>query len=129
MITYDTRILLLMFILSLVIFKISKVKFKDISFAQQARGIDMSKKEKLLKRIKSSSAILMPLIFSSLERIESISCAMELRAFGKNKNRTLYSAREFKKGDYIAVTFGVLLFIASFTMTIVNKGRFFNPFI
>ncbi len=27
----------------------------------------------------------MPLIFSSLDRIENISTAMELRAFGKNK--------------------------------------------
>lgn len=103
--------------------------YYDISFAQQARGIDMSKKEKLFKRIKNSSAILMPLIFSSLERIESISCAMELRAFGKNKKRTWYSERKFKKGDYIAISFGILLFILSFAMTIVNNGRFFNPFV
>ncbi len=46
--------------------------YKDISFAQQARGIDLSKNEKLIKRIKNSSAILMPLIFSSLERIDKI---------------------------------------------------------
>ena len=32
MITYDTRILAGMFLFSIVIFKISKVKFKDISF-------------------------------------------------------------------------------------------------
>ena len=32
MVTYDTRVLILMFILSIVFFKISKVKFKDISF-------------------------------------------------------------------------------------------------
>ena len=51
---------------------------KDISFAQQARGIDLSSKEKLSKRIKNSAAILMPLIFSSLERIDKISLAMEL---------------------------------------------------
>ena len=39
--------------------------YKDISFAQQARGIDLSSNEKLTKRIKNSAAILMPLIFSS----------------------------------------------------------------
>ena len=60
--------------------------YKDISFAQQARGIDLSSKEKLSKRIKNSAAILMPLIFSSLERIDKISLAMELRAFGNNKS-------------------------------------------
>ena len=32
MITYDTRILGGMFILSIIMFKVSKVKFKDISF-------------------------------------------------------------------------------------------------
>ena len=31
--------------------------YKDISFAQQARGIDLSSKEKLSKRIKNSAAI------------------------------------------------------------------------
>ena len=54
--------------------------YQDISFAQQARGIDMSKKEKIGKRIKNSASILMPLIFSSLERIETISSAMELKS-------------------------------------------------
>ena len=66
--------------------------YKDISFAQQARGIDLSSKEKLSKRIKNSAAILMPLIFSSLERIDKISLAMELRAFGNNKKRTWYNS-------------------------------------
>ena len=42
----------------------------------------------------------MPLIFSSLDRIETISSAMELRAFGSNKKRTWYNGRPFKKGDY-----------------------------
>ena len=77
--------------------------YQDISFAQQARGIDMSKKEKLTKRIKNSASILMPLIFSSLERIETISTAMELRAFGNNKKRTWYNAKPFKRNDYIAI--------------------------
>ena len=71
--------------------------YKDISFAQQARGIDMSKKTRLTNRIKNSAAIIMPLVFSSLERIESISSAMELRAFGNNKKRTWYSGRPFEK--------------------------------
>jgi len=38
-------------------------EYHDISFAQQARGIDMSKKEKLGKRIKNIYSVLMPLIF------------------------------------------------------------------
>nr|WP_202968607.1 energy-coupling factor transporter transmembrane component T [Oceanobacillus picturae] len=40
----------------------------------------------------------MPLIFSSLERIEVISNAMELRGFGKKKKRTWYHATAFLTG-------------------------------
>ena len=103
--------------------------YKDISFAQQARGIDMSKNEKLLKRIKNSSAILMPLIFSSLERIDKISLAMELRAFGTNKTRTGYNAKKFTKLDYISIALFLGLVIISLVMLKVNGSRFYNPFI
>ncbi len=103
--------------------------YKDISFAQQARGIDLSKNEKLLKRIKNSSAILMPLIFSSLERIEKISLAMELRAFGNAKKRTWYNAKNFTKSDYISILIFVLILIITIYMLEYNGSRFYNPFI
>ena len=103
--------------------------YQDISFAQQARGIDMSKKEKLTKRIKNSASILMPLIFSSLDRIETISSAMELRAFGSNKKRTWYNGRPFKKGDYIAIVIVSIILVIAIFATIINGGRFYNPFI
>lgn len=102
--------------------------YHDISFAQQARGIDMSKKAGLTSRVKNSAAIIMPLIFSSLERIESISSAMELRAFGNNKKRTWYSGRPFEKRDYISIAIVVCVFIAALVATKLNGGRFFNPF-
>lgn len=103
--------------------------YREISFAQQARGLDLSKDEKLLKRLKNMSSILMPLIFTSLERIETISRAMELRNFGTNKKRSWYSARPFKKLDYLAILCVVLLLCLSLYMTIRNGSRFFNPFI
>lgn len=103
--------------------------YKDISFAQQARGIDLSKNEKLLKRIKNSSAILMPLIFSSLERIDKISLAMELRAFGNNKKRTWYTRRKFEKQDYISILIMIIIALISIFMVKINGSRFFNPFI
>ena len=89
----------------------------------------MSKKEKLSKRIKNSVSILMPLIFSSLDRIEAISSAMELRAFGSNKKRTWYNGRAFEKGDYITITIVSIILIISIIATILNGGRFYNPFI
>lgn len=104
-------------------------EYHDIAFAQQARGIDMSKKEKFTRRIKNSAAILMPLIFSSLDRIETISCAMELRSFGNNKKRTWYRKREFTKSDYVAMGVAVVLFIISLSLNIHRASRFYNPFI
>ena len=53
--------------------------YNDISFAQQARGLDNSKKAKLKDRIINTTKILIPLIFSSLDRIELITNAMDLR--------------------------------------------------
>lgn len=103
--------------------------YKDISFAQQARGIDLSSKEKLSKRIKNSAAILMPLIFSSLERIDKISLAMELRAFGNNKKRTWYNSRKFGKIDYIFIVILLIIVAISIAMVKVNGSRFYNPFI
>ena len=53
------------------------------------------------KRIKNASAILLPLILSSLDRIDTISNIMELRGFGKHKKRSWYSYRKFfNKGFY-----------------------------
>ena len=103
--------------------------YREIAFAAQARGIDLSNKEKLTKRIKNMSTILIPLIFSSLERIETISCAMELRSFGTHKKRTWYSSRPFAKRDYIAIVGVVLIFAFSLWMTLKNGGRFYNPFV
>lgn len=104
-------------------------EYSDISFAQQARGIDMSKKAKLTERIKNSTAILMPLIFSSLERIETVSSAMELRAFGNKKKRTWYSARDFKKNDYIAMGILIILLGVSIFISLRSGSRFYNPFV
>ena len=104
-------------------------EYSDISFAQQSRGIDMSKKAKLSQRIKNSTAILMPLIFSSLERIETISSAMELRAFGNKKKRTWYSERDFKKSDYVSIGILLILLLVSVIISIKTGSRFYNPFI
>ena len=103
--------------------------YKDIAFAQQARGIDLSKKEKFFKRIKNAASILMPLIFSSLERIDKISIAMELRAFGTNKKRTWYKKKDFTKRDYIVIVSFILLLVLALILVKIDGGRFYNPFI
>ncbi|MCM3044074.1 energy-coupling factor transporter transmembrane component T family protein [Bacillus altitudinis] len=102
--------------------------FRTIAISQQARGIDLSKNEKLGKRIKNALSIVMPLIFSSLERIETISNAMELRGFGKHKKRTWFTAKDFQKADYAALIFVGAVLIVSLVITFVRGTRFYNPF-
>ena len=102
--------------------------YHDISQSQQARGIEMSKKESLIKRLKAASAILIPLILSSMDRIEVISNAMELRGFGKGKKRTWYRARPFRAADVVCMTLCALLLIAAVADTLVHGTRYYNPF-
>ena len=102
--------------------------FFNISQAQQARGYEMSKKGKLFSRLKGTARIVLPLIFSSLERIEVISTAMELRRFGKTKKRTWYAEKPYHTSDYFAVAIALILTIISFTLIYLNGSRFYNPF-
>lgn len=104
-------------------------EFHEISQAQQARGIEMSKKQSLVKRLKSAGAILIPLVLSSMDRIEVISNAMLLRGFGKNKKRTWYMGRPFRKWDILAMMLCALLLAASVWLNARNGGRFWNPFL
>ena len=75
--------------------------YHSISQAQQARGVN---------------------------RIDTISNAMELRGFGKHKKRTWYTKRSFARNDFIVLGLGVVLLGASLTVTILF-GRFYNPFV
>lgn len=104
-------------------------EYRDISQAQQARGTEMSKKASLVNRLKAASAILIPLILSSMERIETISNAMELRGFGKGPKRTWYSGRKFSRMDIVSIAVCTLLLVLSLLITFLNGSRYFNPFI
>jgi len=103
--------------------------FEAIYQSQQARGLELSGKASVIKRIKRTVPLLLPLVISSIERIDVISRAMELRGFGKNKKRTWYCEKQFKKRDYISIILAVFLFTAGIIYTFIDGNRFFNPFI
>lgn len=105
-----------------------QTEFIRIKNAQEARGIEMSSKANIFSRIKNMSAILFPLVFTSMEKIDSVTNAMELRGFGKHKTRTWYSARKLKKGDYLALIFSLVFCFLALLITYSNKSRFWNPF-
>ena len=104
--------------------------YHDISQAQQARGLELSNKAKFSDRFKNSLLIVIPLIFSSLDRVELISNAMDLRGFAKSKTRTWYTSKKFTRADYTALVISALVFISTiFISVFVNHSRFYNPFI
>ena len=104
-------------------------EYHNISQAQQARGIDLSGKDKLFTRMKNSVAILLPLVLSSLNRIETVSNAMELRGFGRNKKRTWYTLRKMQKSDWIVVAIVIVILAIDMVVTFWDGSRYFNPFV
>lgn len=103
--------------------------FAKIKHAQEARGIEMSAKAKFMERIRNMAAILFPLIFSSMDRIDVVSNAMELRGFGKHKKRTWYMGKPLKRNDYLTLAVTVIFCAAALVITFRNGSRFYNPFV
>ena len=104
--------------------------YNDISIAQQSRGLDLSKKEKLGTRLKNMLNIFFPLILSTMDRIDVISNAMDLRSFGKNKKRTWYTKTPKTWVDYVCI--GACLVVLAVVLIVgvcFNGGRYWNPFV
>ncbi|MBY4635512.1 MULTISPECIES: energy-coupling factor transporter transmembrane protein EcfT [Streptococcus] len=102
-------------------------EFYTIRMSQEARGLELSRKGKLMERIKGNLSLVIPLIFSSMERIDTISTAMELRRFGKNKKRTWYTQQPLQRIDYAVLLFILALVVVTIYLFFVNQGRFYNP--
>lgn len=103
--------------------------FRIISQTQQTRGIDLSSNERFFTRVKNAVLIIFPLILSSLDRVEIISNAMELRGFGKHKKRTWYNYRPFQKNDLWTIAVSIVLFVFTLIVTFYDGSRFYNPFL
>ncbi len=99
-----------------------------IKNAQMARGIEMTRKAGFFTRIKNTTPILFPLIFSSMNRIDVVSAAMELRGFGKNRKRTWYRGKPLKSADYAVMILTAVFCAVSLIITFSNGTRFYNPF-
>ena len=101
--------------------------FMDISKSQQARGIEMSGKASLIQRIKAAALLVLPLILGSVDRIDVITNAMELRKFGTQKKRTWIMSRPFRAADYLAFALGIAMMAFVIWFNISNGSRFWNP--
>ncbi|EJK2115796.1 hypothetical protein BOO29_01530 [Vibrio navarrensis] len=104
-----------------------KKDFVNIMHAQQARGVELSKKAPLFTRLKNVAKILGPLIFSSLERADQISNAMTLRGFGRHNSRTWYSLKPLKQVDYLCLTAIVVIVAAAIGKRLLDTALFWYP--
>lgn len=106
-----------------------KEEFKNIVHAQEARGIAFKKGDApFYIRLKNYNTILLPLVISSLNRVEIISNAMDLRGFGIYKKRTWYSSQKYEIFDFITLLGIFLLLILSIFLKLYFCKGFWYPF-
>jgi len=105
-----------------------KKDYVNIMHAQQARGVELSKKASLLSRLKNLTSILGPLIFTSLDRTEEISNAMTLRGFGRHKSRTWYSLKPLTNKDWICLSTILVCVSLAIAKRVFEEQLFWYPF-
>ncbi|TMN20894.1 energy-coupling factor transporter transmembrane component T family protein [Lentibacillus cibarius] len=86
-------------------------EFDRIVLAQKARGIDV-KERSLIQRLFLYLPMLIPLLFSLIQRAETLAEAIDSRVYGKGKNRTSYRSLQLSAADYRGLTI-VHLFVVS----------------
>lgn len=103
--------------------------YHEISQSQEARGVALGKDVKFVERIKNTVKILLPLVLTSLNRIDEISNSMQLRSFGKNKKRTWYMQKKMTISDYCVIIFCIVLFVVGLIITNQGGNNLYNPFV
>lgn len=89
-----------------------KSELGNIINAQEARGLAFRRGEaNFFVRMKNYISVLFPLLLSSLQKIDVISNAMEIRSFGKYKKRTWYNRKPLTIKDFTFVVLSILLIV------------------
>ncbi len=89
-----------------------KAEVENIINAQEARGVAFRKGDAGIgTRLRNYATVMVPLLLSSFNRIETVSNAMDLRGFGKNKKRTWYHRKKLTGPDitFAAISAAVLV--------------------
>jgi energy-coupling factor transport system permease protein len=84
-------------------------ELERIRLAQKARGVDFSEYSKI-RRLYAYVSLMIPLLFSIIQRAETLSDAIDSRAYGKRKGRTCYRILHFTRMDY-GILAAVLLLV------------------
>nr|WP_257143778.1 energy-coupling factor transporter transmembrane component T [Bacillus pseudomycoides] len=101
-----------------------QAEYKLIKHAQEARGVPFERGEaSFWARIKNRILIFWPLVIHSLERIDTVSNAMDLRGFGRKEKRTWYFTTKVKQGDYLGLVIGIIILVLAIYLKFnISKG-------
>lgn len=82
-----------------------------ILLAQKARGYDI-RTLPFPKRMFAYIPILVPLLFTTIQRAEQLTFAIDARAYGNGKNRTHYIKLQFQKIDFQIISSTLIIALA-----------------
>ena len=91
---------------------IFSAEMTNIMEAQIARGVDFDTRN-FFKKIRLLLPLCVPLLISSVKRIDSGAIAAELRGFNLRKRNSGYRQYPFKKEDLLALLFSVVLIVVA----------------
>jgi energy-coupling factor transport system permease protein len=100
--------------------------FEDIKNAMMMRGMEMDpRKAGVFTRLRQMTLILVPLILTAFNRVDTIANAMDLRRFGMKKRRTWYAHSPPARADWIVR--GLCGLIALFCLYYIIRHRIISP--
>ena len=100
------------FITALRFIPIFENEMKGIIEAQTARGVEFDTKNPV-KKLKLLLPLCVPLLISSVKRIEGSAISAELRGFNLRKKDSGYKTYRFHGQDYIAILFSIFILLTS----------------
>ena len=83
---------------------------QQVMEAQMARGVEFDTKN-ALKKARLIIPLCVPLLISSVKKIETAAIAVELRGFNLRGKNSSYKKARFKTKDFLMLLFGVLLIV------------------
>jgi energy-coupling factor transport system permease protein len=78
--------------------------------AQRARGMELEKGS-LLRRSRNYVAVLLPAIVSALRTADTLSLALQSRAYGARRDRTFMRELKMKRSDFVALSVAIAFFV------------------
>lgn len=94
--------------------------------AQRARGYELERAGGLLKAIRNTAPLIIPITITAILKSEDVIDAMNLHAFG-TKPRTWSQELHYRLPDYLVLALCVGLFAGSLTLALLGLGGLWVP--